>query len=80
MTPTRARGFHAQAPPGYESFERQGDGIHTQGVAIVPAHLLRGALGYDRVLSDADVELLCCVSEVFGEVVEFRLVVVPAVG
>jgi hypothetical protein len=27
-------------------------------VAVVPAHLLRGALGYDRVLSDADVELL----------------------
>jgi hypothetical protein len=27
-------------------------------VAIVPAHLLRGALGDDRVLSDADVELL----------------------
>jgi hypothetical protein len=36
----------------------QGGGLHTQGVAIVPAHLLRGALGYDRVLSDADVELL----------------------
>jgi hypothetical protein len=27
-------------------------------VAIVPAHLLRSALGYDRVLSDADVDLL----------------------
>jgi hypothetical protein len=27
-------------------------------VAIVPAHLLRGALGDDRVLSDADVALL----------------------
>jgi len=26
--------------------------------AIVPAHLLRSALGYDRVLSDADVVLL----------------------
>jgi len=35
-----------------------GGGVHAQGVAIVPAHLLRGALGYDRVLSDADVELL----------------------
>jgi hypothetical protein len=33
-------------------------GLHAQGVAIVPAHLLRGALGDDRVLSDADVELL----------------------
>jgi hypothetical protein len=27
-------------------------------VAIVPAYLLRSALGYDRVLSDADVDLL----------------------
>jgi hypothetical protein len=35
-----------------------GGGLHVQGVAIVPAHLLRGALGDDRVLSDADVELL----------------------
>jgi hypothetical protein len=35
-----------------------GGGLHTQGVAIVPAHLLRDALGYDRVLSDADIDLL----------------------
>jgi hypothetical protein len=35
-----------------------GGGMDTRGVAIVSAHLLRGALGYDRVLSDADVELL----------------------
>ncbi len=35
-----------------------GGGLHAQGVAIVPAHLLRSALGYDRVLSDGDVELL----------------------
>jgi hypothetical protein len=27
-------------------------------VAIVPAHLLRGAVGYGQVLSDADVDLL----------------------
>jgi hypothetical protein len=27
-------------------------------VAIVPAHLLRSALGYDRVLSDVDVDRL----------------------
>jgi hypothetical protein len=27
-------------------------------VAIVPAHLLRSALGYDRVVSDAEVALL----------------------
>jgi hypothetical protein len=36
----------------------QGGGLHAQGAAIVPAHLLRGALGYDRVLSDVDVALL----------------------
>jgi hypothetical protein len=35
-----------------------GGGLEAQGVAIVPAHLLRGALGYDRVLPDADVALL----------------------
>jgi Nuclease-related domain len=36
----------------------QGGGLDAQGVAIVPAHLLRSALGYDRVLSDADIALL----------------------
>jgi Nuclease-related domain len=36
----------------------QGGGVDAQGLAIVPAHLLRSALGYDRVLCDADVELL----------------------
>jgi hypothetical protein len=36
----------------------QSGGVEVQGVAIVPAHLLRGALGYDRVLSDAEVALL----------------------
>jgi hypothetical protein len=35
-----------------------GGGLDVQGVAIVPAHLLRGALGDDRVLSDADIDLL----------------------
>jgi Nuclease-related domain len=35
-----------------------GGGLHAQDVAVVPAHLLRGALGDDRVLSDADVDLL----------------------
>jgi Nuclease-related domain len=35
-----------------------GGGLHAQGVAIVPAHLLRGALGFERVLSDADVQHL----------------------
>jgi hypothetical protein len=36
----------------------QAGGLDAQGVAIVPAHRLRSALGYDRVLSDADRELL----------------------
>jgi hypothetical protein len=36
----------------------QHGGLHAQGVAIVPAALLRSALGYDRVLSETDVELL----------------------
>jgi hypothetical protein len=35
-----------------------GGGLHAQGVAIVPAHLLRAALGQDQVLSAAEVELL----------------------
>ena len=36
----------------------QGGGLHAQGVGIVPASPLRSALGDDRVLSDAEVELL----------------------
>jgi len=36
----------------------QGGGLHAQDVAIVPASVLRSALGCDRVLSDAEVELL----------------------
>jgi len=35
-----------------------GGGLDAQGVAIVSGHLLRSALGYDRVLSDADIDLL----------------------
>jgi hypothetical protein len=35
-----------------------GGGLHAEGVAVMPAHLLRSALGYDRVLADADVALL----------------------
>jgi hypothetical protein len=35
-----------------------GGGLHVQDVAIVPAHLLRGALGFEQVLSDAEVALL----------------------
>jgi hypothetical protein len=36
----------------------QGGGLHAQGVVIVPAYLLRSALGQDRVLSHADVGVL----------------------
>jgi Nuclease-related domain len=36
----------------------QGGGLEAQGVAVVPAALLRGALGFDRVLSDAGAALL----------------------
>jgi hypothetical protein len=35
----------------------QGGGLRAQGVAVVPAFLLRSALGYERVLSDVEVEL-----------------------
>jgi hypothetical protein len=34
----------------------QHGGLRAQGVAVVPATLLRSALGYDQVLSDADIE------------------------
>jgi hypothetical protein len=42
----------------------QGGGLDAQGVAVVPAHLLRGALGFDRVLSDADVALLASTARI----------------
>jgi hypothetical protein len=35
----------------------QGGGLRAQGVAIVPATLLRSALGYEQLLSEVDVEL-----------------------
>jgi hypothetical protein len=34
----------------------QGGGLRAQGVAVVPATLVRSALGYDQVLSDTDIE------------------------
>ncbi len=40
----------------------QGGGLDAQGVAIVPSHPLRGALGFDQVLSDADVALLAAIA------------------
>jgi Nuclease-related domain len=42
----------------------QGGGLHAQGVAMVPAYLLRSALGQDQLLSDADVELLTATARV----------------
>jgi hypothetical protein len=37
---------------------RPGGGPHAHGVAIMPAHLLRGVLGNERVLLDADAQHL----------------------
>jgi len=54
----RLLGTRAAALLGVHGAHVQGGGLDAQGVAIVPAHLLRSALGSDRVLSDADVELL----------------------
>jgi Nuclease-related domain len=34
----------------------QGGGLRAQGVAIIPARLLRSALGYDQVLSEVDIQ------------------------
>jgi Nuclease-related domain len=34
----------------------QGGGLYAQGVAVVPATQLRGALGHDQVLSEVDIE------------------------
>jgi hypothetical protein len=55
---SRALGTRAAALLCVHGAHVHGGGLHAQGVAIVPAHLLRGALGHDRVLSDADLELL----------------------
>src|SRR6266545_4557791 len=54
----RLIGSHTAALLCVHGAHVHGGGLHVQGVAIVPAHLLRSALGYDRVLSDAEVELL----------------------
>ncbi len=54
----RLLGTHAHPLLCLHGAHVHGGGLHAQGVAIVPAHLLRSALGDDRVLSDADVELL----------------------
>jgi hypothetical protein len=41
-----------------------GGGLHARGVAVVPAHLLRNALGHERVLSEVDVELYAATAKV----------------
>jgi hypothetical protein len=40
----------------------QTGGLRAQGVANVPATLLRPALDYEQVLSDADVELYAAIA------------------
>jgi hypothetical protein len=55
---SRVLGSRAAALVCVHGAHVHGGGLHAQGVAIVPAQLLRGALGDDRVLSDADVALL----------------------
>jgi len=57
-TMSRLLGTRAAALLCVHGAHVQGGGVDTQGVAIVPAHLLRSALGSDHVLSDADVELV----------------------
>ena len=54
----RLLGTHTVALLCVHGAHVQGGGLHAQGVAIVPASVLRSALGCDRVLSDAEVELL----------------------
>jgi hypothetical protein len=55
---SRVVGSRAAALLCVHGAQVHGGGLHAQGVAIVPAHLLRSAIGYDRVLSNADVTLL----------------------
>ena len=54
----RLLGTHAHPLLCVHRAHVHGGGLEAQGVAVVPAHLLRGALGDDQVLSDAAVELL----------------------
>jgi choline dehydrogenase-like flavoprotein len=57
-TVSRVLGTRATALLCVHGAHAHGGGLDVHGVAIVPAHLLRGALGFDRALSDADVALL----------------------
>jgi hypothetical protein len=55
---SRVLGSRAAALLSVHGAHVQGGGLDARGVAIVPAYLLRSALGQDRVLSDADVTVL----------------------
>jgi hypothetical protein len=55
---SRVLGIRAAALLCVHGAHVHGGSIDAQSVAIVPAHLLHGALGYERVLSDAEVALL----------------------
>jgi hypothetical protein len=55
---SRVLGARAAALLCVHGAHTQQGGLDAYGVAIVPASRLRDALGYDRVLSDGDVELL----------------------
>jgi hypothetical protein len=57
-TISRLLGTHAHPLLCIHRAHVHGGGLHAQGVAIISAHLLHSALGDDRVLSDANVELL----------------------
>jgi hypothetical protein len=57
-TVSRLLGTRATALLCVHRAQVQGGALHAQGVAIMSANRLRDALGQDRVLSDADVELV----------------------
>jgi hypothetical protein len=57
-TVSRLLGTRATALVCVHGAQVHGGGGEAQGVAIMPAGRLRDALGQDRVLSDADVQLL----------------------
>ena len=57
-TVSRLLGTRATALVCVHGAQVQGGGAEAHGVAIVPAGRLGDALGQDRVLSDADVQLL----------------------
>jgi hypothetical protein len=52
------RGGQQRPGPFEDGGDDQGGGLEARGVAIVPAYLLRSALGFERVLSDAEVARL----------------------